>query len=98
MVRRCQSLNQEFQMPSRPKSRLPFANLLAAVALFLALTGGVAYAGGLIGTRDIENGAVTTQKLQERGRRPSASSATRRSPHRSCGRARSPTRGSAIRR
>ena len=83
-------------MPSRPKSRLPFANLLAAVALFLALTGGVAYAGGLIGTRDIENGAVT-QKLRSEAVTV-GKLRDRRSPHRSCGRGRSPTRGSAIRR
>ena len=48
----------------RVRRRLTFSNLLAAVAIFVAL-GGVAYAGAQIGTNDIQDGAVTTRKLAD---------------------------------
>lgn len=48
----------------RLRRRLTFSNLLAAVAIFVAL-GGVAYAGTQIGTNDIQDGAVTTRKLAD---------------------------------
>jgi hypothetical protein len=50
---------------NRLRSRLTFSNLVAAIALFLAL-GGVAYAGSQIGTNDIQDGAVTTRKLADK--------------------------------
>lgn len=44
------------------RRRIGFANVVAIVALFVALGGG-AYAASSIGTSDIKNKAVTTQKL-----------------------------------
>jgi len=38
---------------------------MGALALFMVLTGGVAYAAATIGTSDIEDGAVTTRKLHD---------------------------------
>jgi hypothetical protein len=49
---------------NRVRRRLTFSNLLAGVAIFVAL-GGVAYAGSQIGTNDIQDGAVTTRKLAD---------------------------------
>jgi hypothetical protein len=50
---------------NRARRLLTVSNLLAAVAVFLAL-GGAAYAGTQIGTNDIQDGAVTTRKLADR--------------------------------
>ena len=49
---------------NRLRRRLTFSNVLASVAIFVAL-GGVAYAGTQIGTKDIQDGAVTTRKLAD---------------------------------
>jgi hypothetical protein len=46
------------------RRHLTFANLLAAIAIFVVL-GGVAYAGSKIGTSQIRNGAVTSKKLAD---------------------------------
>lgn len=49
------------------RSRLSYANVMATVAVFLAVAGGSAYAVGLgkgkVTTKTIKNGAVTTGKL-----------------------------------
>src|SRR4051812_25742556 len=50
---------------NRVRRRLTFSNLLAGLAIFIAL-GGVAYAGSQIGTNDIQDGAVTTRKLADK--------------------------------
>lgn len=47
------------------RPRLTYANVVSSAALFLALTGGVVYAAGQIGTKDIANEAVTTPKLAD---------------------------------
>ena len=49
------------------RSRLSYANVMATIAVFLAVAGGSAYAVGLgkgtVKTKTIKNGAVTTNKL-----------------------------------
>jgi hypothetical protein len=49
---------------NRLRRHLTVSNLLAGVAIFVAL-GGVAYAGSQIGTNDIQDGAVSTRKLAD---------------------------------
>jgi Collagen triple helix repeat (20 copies) len=57
------------RMPSRPQ--LTYANVIATLALFLALGGGGAWAAttisaGSVGTSQLKNGAVTGKKVSER--------------------------------
>ena len=47
------------------RPRLTYANVVSTAALFLGLTGGVVYAAGQIGTKDIANEAVTSPKLAD---------------------------------
>ena len=47
----------------RLREKLSYANVVATLALFLALTGSAVYAAGRIGTRDIEPKAVKAGKL-----------------------------------
>lgn len=49
---------------SRLRSQLSVANVLATIAVILAL-GGTGYAASLIGTDQLENGAVTASKLRK---------------------------------
>lgn len=51
-------------MPSRP--RLSYANVVATLALVIAVGGGSAYAAGQITAQDIAPGAVTTPKIKQR--------------------------------
>jgi hypothetical protein len=44
-------------------TRLTYANVVSTIALFMALTGGVVYAAGKIGSNEIKRGAVSSQKL-----------------------------------
>ncbi len=46
--------------PPRP---LTYSNVVSTLALFLALTGGVVYAAGKIGTDDIKRQSVVSQKI-----------------------------------
>jgi hypothetical protein len=48
------------------RSRLTYANVASSVALFLAVSGGTAYAAAQIGTNDIQRHAVTFSRLAER--------------------------------
>jgi hypothetical protein len=45
------------------KPRLTYANVISTLALFIALTGGVAYAAGRIHSGDIAKNAVRTNKI-----------------------------------
>ncbi|HMO00750.1 MAG TPA: hypothetical protein PKD59_15160 [Miltoncostaeaceae bacterium] len=45
-------------------SRITYANVMATFAVFVAL-GGTAFAAATIGTRDIQNGAVTAPKVRD---------------------------------
>jgi hypothetical protein len=45
------------------RPRLTYANVIATLALFLAIGGGAVWAAGKIGTNQIKNGAVTTKKI-----------------------------------
>jgi hypothetical protein len=45
------------------RSRLSYSNVVATIALFLAVGGGAVYAAGKIGSRELKNGAVKTKKL-----------------------------------
>jgi hypothetical protein len=45
------------------RKRLSYANVAATLALFLAISGGTAYAAATIGTSDIKAGAVTNSKI-----------------------------------
>ena len=47
----------------RIRDRLTYANVVASIALFLALSGGVVYAASKINTNDIAKHAVTQNKL-----------------------------------
>jgi hypothetical protein len=47
----------------RIRDRLTYANVVASIALFLALGGGAVYAASKIDTNDIANHAVTEKKL-----------------------------------
>jgi hypothetical protein len=51
-------------MPKRP--RLTYANIVSTVALFLALSGGAAYAASKVGSNDLANGAVHTRNVFKR--------------------------------
>lgn len=46
--------------------RITYANVMSTMALFLALTGGVVYAAGKIGTADLEKRAVTSTRSTRR--------------------------------
>ena len=46
------------------RSRLTYANVIATLALFLALTGGVVWAAGKIGTHRLKKNAVSTAKIK----------------------------------
>ncbi len=50
-------------MTRKTRTGLSYANVVSTLALFLALTGGVVYAAGRIGTEDIQRHAVVAQKL-----------------------------------
>jgi hypothetical protein len=50
----------------RPLRNLTYANAVSTVALFLALSGGIAFAASKIGTRSIERDAVTTSRIAPR--------------------------------
>jgi hypothetical protein len=45
--------------------RLTYANVVATLALFLALTGGAVYAANKIGSKDIERGAVKAKHVKK---------------------------------
>src|SRR5262245_26676254 len=45
------------------RRHLTYANVIATLAMFVALATGGAFAASKIGTNDIENGAVTAKKL-----------------------------------
>jgi len=45
------------------RRRLTYANVVATLALFLALSGGVVWASGKIGTKKLKSGAVTAGKI-----------------------------------
>lgn len=45
------------------RRRLTYANVIATLALFLALSGGVVWAAGKVGTKSLKSGAVTAGKL-----------------------------------
>jgi hypothetical protein len=47
------------------RSRLTYANVIATIALFLALSGGVVWAAGNIGTRRLKPNAVTAGKIKK---------------------------------
>jgi hypothetical protein len=51
-------------MPKRP--RLTYANIVSTLALFLALSGGAAYAASKVGSNDLANGAVHTRNVFKR--------------------------------
>jgi hypothetical protein len=53
-------------MLNRSKSRLTYANVMASIAVFAILAGGVAWASGKIGTKDLKRGAVTGAKIAKR--------------------------------
>lgn len=46
------------------KSKFSYSNVVSTIALFLALTGGVAYAASKIGTHDLKRQAVTAKKIR----------------------------------
>lgn len=46
------------------RKRLTYANVIATIALFLALSGGVVWAAGKIGTKRLKAGAVTAGKIK----------------------------------
>jgi hypothetical protein len=46
------------------RKRLTYANVIATLALFLALSGGVVWAAGKIGTNRLKAGAVTAGKIK----------------------------------
>ncbi|HEX2391459.1 MAG TPA: hypothetical protein VHI77_00935 [Solirubrobacterales bacterium] len=46
------------------RRRLTYANVIATLALFLALTGGVVWAAGKIGSKRLKKNAVTTAKIK----------------------------------
>lgn len=53
-------------MLDRIKSHLTYANVMASIAVFAVLAGGVAWASGRIGTKDLKRGAVTGAKIAKR--------------------------------
>ena len=50
----------------RARPKFSYANVMSTIAVFLVLTTGAAYAHGLIGTKDIQKGAVTPPKLAQK--------------------------------
>ena len=54
---------ERVRMPSKP--RLTYANVTSTLALFLVLSGGVAYGASKIQTSEIADGAVTSPKLAQ---------------------------------
>jgi hypothetical protein len=48
------------------RPRLTYSNVISTLALFLALSGGVAFAASKVHSGDIANGAVKTSKLHQR--------------------------------
>ena len=52
-------------MPGRTRAPSP-ALVIALIALFVSIAGGVGYAASKIGTSDIKKGAVTASKLHKR--------------------------------
>jgi hypothetical protein len=56
---------------SQLRSRLTYANVASSIALFLAVSGGTAYAVATIGTSDIRNHAVTGSKIDGNAVTPS---------------------------
>jgi hypothetical protein len=52
-------------MPRRMRAPSP-ALVIALIALFVSIAGGVGYAASKIGTNDIRNGAVTASKLHRK--------------------------------
>jgi hypothetical protein len=46
------------------RKRLTYANVMSSIAVFLVLGGGAAYAAEKIGSNELENGAVTTDKIK----------------------------------
>ncbi len=53
-------------MLDRIKSHLTYANVMSSIAVFAVLAGGVAWASGKIGTRDLKASAVTGPKIAKR--------------------------------
>jgi hypothetical protein len=51
-------------MISAVRQRLTYANVIATVALFLALGGGAVWAAGKIGTKKLKANSVTTSKIR----------------------------------
>lgn len=49
---------------SAVRRRLTYANVIATLALFLALSGGVVWAAGKVGTKRLKAGAVTAGKIK----------------------------------
>jgi hypothetical protein len=49
---------------SAVRRRLTYANVIATLALFLALSGGVVWAAGKIGTKRLKANSVTTKKIK----------------------------------
>jgi len=47
------------------RERLTYANVVATLALFIALTGGVVWAAGKIGSRDIAKNAVKSKHIKD---------------------------------
>jgi hypothetical protein len=50
-------------LPQLRRPRLTYANVASSVALFLAVSGGTAFAAATIGSSQIRNGAVTNGKI-----------------------------------
>jgi hypothetical protein len=50
----------------RIRSHLTYSNVMSTIAVFAVLAGGGAWAASKIGTKDIENGAVTAKKLHKK--------------------------------
>ena len=54
------------------RGNLTYANVISTLALFLAISGGAAYAASLgknsVGTKQLKNGAVTEAKIRKRSR------------------------------
>lgn len=49
---------------SAVRRRLTYANVIATLALFLALSGGVVWAAGKVGTKRLKANSVTTRKIR----------------------------------
>jgi hypothetical protein len=68
-IARQQSTNRGIEMLERPRPRLTYANVIATLALFLALGGGAAYAASLgknsVGAKQLKKNAVTGAKVKD---------------------------------